>query len=234
MHRKIKRITETEITLVPNSDTTTKAFLFGQQRYVPLCVRRYAHHFQALVIIIGPVLRIRVLCLAVAELLPIPVRSINSHETLALSLQQILPRIFIPAIDKVSMEAIPLADLPSMLVNSYPSKYQTKLLTAPHASLKGGTPFQPCGIALRVSYRTENLNEGIRFIPIGQRPPLAAAYVYSVILSGFTQSGKRRMACIWALQVDRGNAARGRLLRSSGPLPSHHQVMAVMCSSISS
>jgi hypothetical protein len=38
---------------------------------------------------------------------------------------------------------------------------------------------------------------------------------------------------MWALQVWRGKAARGRLLRSSGPLPSHHHVMAVIFSSMS-
>ena len=50
------------------------------------------------------------------------------------------------------------------------------MLTSPQASLKGGTPFQPPGMAARVLYLTENLKVGILFMLLGHLPPgLAAA-----------------------------------------------------------
>jgi hypothetical protein len=81
------------------------------------------------------------------------------------------------------MKAITIADLTTSVSDSaldHITEGSQRLLTSPHASWNGGTPVQPCGTALRVSYRVENRCDGIRFIPVGQQPPFAAAYVWFV------------------------------------------------------
>jgi hypothetical protein len=72
---------------------------------------RHTHHRQTCDIITRPIIWISILCLATAVLFPIPMCSIDSHKTLPLRLQHVLSRIIKPAINEVSMEAIPIANL---------------------------------------------------------------------------------------------------------------------------
>lgn len=65
-----------------------------------------AHHLQTLVIVTSPIVRILVLCLALAVGLAIPMSTINPHKRLSLRLQHRLCRVVIPAVYKVAMEAI--------------------------------------------------------------------------------------------------------------------------------
>jgi hypothetical protein len=96
--------------------------------------------------------------------------AVNSHEALSLRLQHILRSIWKPAVDEISMEAISIANLYTVLAHSY-IQVVSRYHTSPQANLNGGTPLHPCGIAFRVSYRIENLNDTILFMPAGQLPP---------------------------------------------------------------
>jgi hypothetical protein len=74
----------------------------------------HAHHLQTLVVVTRTVIGIPIPGLApgAAERnLPAAVRPVNPHEALALGFQQVLSRVLKPAIDKVAMEAVALADL---------------------------------------------------------------------------------------------------------------------------
>lgn len=71
----------------------------------------HLHHLQTLKVIARPILGVRVLGLARAILLPVPVRAINPHENLPLSLEHVHRRVLEPAIDEVAMEAVSVADL---------------------------------------------------------------------------------------------------------------------------
>ena len=179
-------------------------------------------------------LRILVLCLTLTPLLPIAMRAINAHEALAFRFQHVQRSVLVPTIDEIAMVAVPVANLSGNYhrLSSWDENKVNCGLTSPQANLKGGTPFQPPGIAFLVSYLVENLRAGIRFIPLGQRPPFAAEYAYFVTSPGLTQSGNRSIACMCAAQVLLGNAALGLLLRSSAPV-SHHHVSMVIFSSMS-
>ena len=169
-------------------------------------------HLQTLMIITRPAARILILGLALAVRLTISMRPVDLEKTLALGLEHLLVRIIIPTIDKVPVKAISHTDLFEVSPPRHLTERKTGTLTSPQANLIGGTPFQPPGIALRVSYRTLNLKLGILFQPAGHLPPgYAPEYPYSVVLSTLTQSGNLRIACRCALHVLRGNAARSLL-----------------------
>ena len=86
-------------------------FLTCQSARKLLLLMVFLHHFQTLMIIIRSIARIRILSLALAELLAIPVRAINPHKRLSLCLQHVLRRVLEPAVDEITMEAVSLADL---------------------------------------------------------------------------------------------------------------------------
>jgi len=71
----------------------------------------FLHHLQTLMIVIRAIARVRILRLALAELLAIAMCAINPHERLSLCLQQGLPRILEPTVDEITVEAVSLANL---------------------------------------------------------------------------------------------------------------------------
>ncbi len=62
-------------------------------------------------VIISAVAWVRILGLALAELLPVTVRPVDPHECLALCLQHGLRRVIEPTIDEVAVEAISFPSL---------------------------------------------------------------------------------------------------------------------------
>jgi len=133
---------------------------------------------------------LRILVLGLTRLshrhFPTPMCAINPHKALALRLHQVCLRVVEPAVDKVTVEAVAVADLITenqlMPSRKYKGSGKRRLKnqckrTSPQASLNGGTPFHPWGIAFLVSYLTENRSLGSLFIPLGHRPPFSAAYV---------------------------------------------------------
>lgn len=153
-----------------------------------------AHHLQALVIIARPTIGIPILRLAtlVERDFAFAMSTVDSHERLPLRFEHVLCRVFKPAVDEVAVKTIAITNLSYLLTKGLVGKQcrEREDHTSPQASLKGGMPLQPPGIAALVLYLTENLKLGILFIPAGQVPPeLAAAYAYSDNLFGLTQSG---------------------------------------------
>ena len=69
------------------------------------------HHLQALVVVVGAVLRVLVLGLALAKLLAHAVRAVDAHEALSLGLEQVLLCVVVPPVDEVAVEAVAVADL---------------------------------------------------------------------------------------------------------------------------
>lgn len=68
-------------------------------------------------VVAGSLVWLPILGLATAELLSVPMSSIDPHERLALGFQQILLCIVEPAVDEVAVQAVSITDLSSMSVS---------------------------------------------------------------------------------------------------------------------
>jgi hypothetical protein len=70
-----------------------------------------SHHLQTLLVIVRSIRRITIHRFARAILLPSSMRTIDSHKTLALRFEHIESRVFVPAVDEITVQAVATTDL---------------------------------------------------------------------------------------------------------------------------